>query len=621
VTIETNHYKRTCDIAIWNTFYDGEGNDGVTALDFDSDGKLWVGTWNGGVFSYDGEEVKHFTTDDGLSSNIITTLAVSANGDVWVGTYNSKICMYTGETWIIFDIINYTTIDKVMVNENGVVWFVTAGGIYCYNGESWISNVGVNGVYLTTLAFGPDNNVWAGSWNGGIYQYNGTQWQPIMGSPYKVSCISVDPDGKVWVGSSWNDNNHHGLFCYDGIKWTNYQLEDGPIYNEILSLKVDLHRQIWCGTTKGVSRFNGIDWTHYDKTNGLTDNPVNSIAMDSYGNLWLGLCKGVCCYNGNEWISLNNSENIMNECVIDLKLDSNNYIWAGTSDKGVSFYDGTSWTTYTKNDGLPSDYILSIAIDQDNNVWCGTYDYYYGDDYQYKYSTGVSYYNGDEWIQYNSMNAAQQFSSYVNAIAVDNQGIVWFGTESGAVRYDGISWTSFTTGDGLPSNEINTIAIGPDNSIWFGTEKGLTHFDSKTWTTYTTFDGLVYDSVLSLAFEKNDVLWVGTKYGLSRFEQQTTDAEMSGPSRLTILHNYPNPFNLSTTIQYSLPSENHVELTIYDILGRKIITLVNEDLPAGDHSIIWNGKNNNGIKVGSGIYLCKFKAGTFSEVGKVSLIK
>ncbi|MCK4653417.1 MAG: T9SS type A sorting domain-containing protein [Candidatus Cloacimonetes bacterium] len=85
--------------------------------------------------------------------------------------------------------------------------------------------------------------------------------------------------------------------------------------------------------------------------------------------------------------------------------------------------------------------------------------------------------------------------------------------------------------------------------------------------------------------------------------------------------NYPNPFNPETKIQYSIPQETNIVVKIYNIKGQKIKTLVNEVLPAGEHSAIWNGKDSNGNRVSSGIYFYKLKAGDFQKVKKMILLK
>ncbi|MCK4696071.1 MAG: T9SS type A sorting domain-containing protein, partial [Candidatus Cloacimonetes bacterium] len=87
------------------------------------------------------------------------------------------------------------------------------------------------------------------------------------------------------------------------------------------------------------------------------------------------------------------------------------------------------------------------------------------------------------------------------------------------------------------------------------------------------------------------------------------------------LNNFPNPFNPTTTIKYSLKVNSKVSLNIYNIKGQKVRTLVSKVLPAGEHSIIWNGRDFNGNRVSSGVYFYKLKAGDYQEVKKMMLVK
>ncbi len=93
------------------------------------------------------------------------------------------------------------------------------------------------------------------------------------------------------------------------------------------------------------------------------------------------------------------------------------------------------------------------------------------------------------------------------------------------------------------------------------------------------------------------------------------------PTEYSLSQNYPNPFNPSTVIKYQLPKSSNVTLEIYDLLGQRVCTLVNENQEAGKYNITWNGKNNFGNQVSSGIYIYRIKAGNFIAVKKMMLLK
>jgi len=94
------------------------------------------------------------------------------------------------------------------------------------------------------------------------------------------------------------------------------------------------------------------------------------------------------------------------------------------------------------------------------------------------------------------------------------------------------------------------------------------------------------------------------------------EREMQLPSAFHLDQNYPNPFNPSTTINYSVPKPSSVTITVYDVLGREVKTLVNENKPAGNFSVQFDG-----IKLTSGIYIYRLQAGSFSQTKKLILLK
>lgn len=97
---------------------------------------------------------------------------------------------------------------------------------------------------------------------------------------------------------------------------------------------------------------------------------------------------------------------------------------------------------------------------------------------------------------------------------------------------------------------------------------------------------------------------------------------MSVPGKCNLFQNYPNPFSRSTTIGYQLPVSCEVDLKIFNMIGQEVRILVNGNQSAGEHSVVWDGKDETGESVGSGIYFYQFNAGNkFSETKKLLLLK
>jgi flagellar hook assembly protein FlgD len=101
-------------------------------------------------------------------------------------------------------------------------------------------------------------------------------------------------------------------------------------------------------------------------------------------------------------------------------------------------------------------------------------------------------------------------------------------------------------------------------------------------------------------------------------------APITEPITYPIIKNYPNPFNPSTNIIFSIPSEsayNEISLEIYDISGKLVKNLMKEKLQQGTYIITWNGKDNSGKQAATGIYIANLCSGSLNKSVKMNLIK
>ena len=93
------------------------------------------------------------------------------------------------------------------------------------------------------------------------------------------------------------------------------------------------------------------------------------------------------------------------------------------------------------------------------------------------------------------------------------------------------------------------------------------------------------------------------------------------PEEFALHQNYPNPFNPITTIQYDIPIEGHVKLVIYDILGREVVRLIDQAIPAGYHTTVWDSKDNSGISMPGGVYFFQLQTRDYVKTFKMVLLK
>lgn len=146
-----------------------------------------------------------------------------------------------------------------------------------------------------------------------------------------------------------------------------------------------------------------------------------------------------------------------------------------------------------------------------------------------------------------------------------------------------------------------------------------------------TTNKLIYtfnESILEIILTKsNTIVVIATDniyiyfYSLGTYTGITSKSKTTLPKKLSLSQNYPNPFNPSTTIEYTLPSASHVTVQIFNNNGQLIKSLVDEEKSTGDYSVIWDGKNNNGGRVASGVYFYTVKTDDNELVKKMVLLK
>ncbi len=649
------------------TTNDGLADNYVLSVIVDRDGVKWFGTKNG-VTKYDGASFTTFSHQYVFVQQHVTAIAVDSKGILWFGT-DEGVSRFDGTS-----LITYTTDDglvsngikAIIVDDNNVVWIGTSRGISSFDGEIWKTYTEKDGLSVDNviaLAAGPDGVIWAGTWGGGgLSSFDGKSWSnyDIL---HHTSSIDFDKDGLLWLGTN-------GKICsFDGSILTSFSESSEYETWDTYIVAVDTDGTKWigsksrCGRKIGLSSFDGQIWKHYP-INSLLNNNVQAVAIDHDGVMWFGTYCGISSFDGVTWTSYTVGSgiepyNLLPFTVYGIGVDHNNVKWFSTR-WGVKRFDGYSWETYTENDSLSFDrFFHDISIDYDNVKWFATVN-------------GVWSFDGLSWKRYAEEDGL--VNKCVRSIAVDHDNIKWFGTEYGTSSFDGSNWITYTEENGLPTNKITSIAIDTNNRKWFGgsaimsfdgstweehkfgvgqeslcggvemavDEKGvvwavmrdfctagaaihggIASFDGSTWKTYQDNSSGWPGTAFDIDVEKNNVKWFATMYGVYSYDDMVTNAiEKTDkvPNVLIVNSNYPNPFNPSTTISYEIPDECHVKLVIYDILGREVAVLKDEVISAGVHNAVWDGKDE-GVLVGSGVYLYKLKTGEHSTMGKMMLLR
>ena len=264
--------------------------------------------------------------------------------------------------------------------------------------------------------------------------------------------------------------------------------------------------KIWIGTAAGLyarSKSTGAIILTYNADNVLPSSFVNDVLVDPFGNIWVATRRGLAKFDGSTWTIYNKESGLKYNNVKYLTMDQSGTIWiayAIVRDFSKLNEDAT-WSHYR----IPSASIRAIHAGPNGNIWIGTY------------GAGAYKFDGDTFTQYEEMGSTNR----VYDIITDADGNLWFASYSGLAKYDFLSWSLFTTDQGLAQNSCMTLTSDLNGDIWIGHyASGVTQFtpSDSTSVIYGTSDGLAHEYTRAITIDSDAKLWVGTRYGLFTYD-------------------------------------------------------------------------------------------------------
>ncbi len=478
-------------------------NDWINAIIQDQSGEIWVAT-NGGLSRWNPDRgFKNYTTKDGLVDNRVLSLAVDSEGDIWCGTRNG-LSRWDGSKFYNFaksDGLPIARIDALLYDHNGRMWVGTDVGLYYFERNRFkpFSDKNLQNQRIYEISQDSQQRLWIGL-NDGVVGYSGTEQvaeytseDGLTGLP--VSAICAGRDGVIWVGTMAgvamiSDGKVQFITTANGL----------PFYN-VSTILEDREGIIWLGGFGGVTKFVGRAFTNYTTADGLISNNVRPILRDQHGFLWVGTLGGLSRFDGNTWRNFTVEDGLNNNNILCTLEDSKGILWVSNRD-GLNYFDGQRF--FDEPEISQKGRVNYIAEDSSYALWCSVQD------------VGL-FKRGDNG--YKRMQAPGQ--TFSNArLLVDHQGNVWASGDRGLSRWDGRSWETFTTSEGLADKEPYFLCKDRQGVIWFGyhSSRGVTSYDGVRFKTYTTAEGLFNDAVYSLGVARNNNLWIGTARGVDRFD-------------------------------------------------------------------------------------------------------
>jgi len=401
------------------------------------------------------------------------------------------------------------------------------------------------------------------------------EWKTIdTGIGLAFKCAAEDSSGNIWLGSM------RGPVKFDGEKFLHF---DNPPY-KINTILADTSGTLWFGTNKGLYMYDGNDMQLIENDYLNFNSRIKHLALDIDGSIWISSGPGLRHFKNNELLIYqgeNPWEDLSDVETWGLYVDSKGNKWIGVNSLfkvySIVKYDNSNWVGFHDSEGFLAMLALSFVEDMDGNIWiCGEgYD---------NATYGMYVYNGEN---------IQKVGPYYQPdhCNIDKEGYLWF-AGYGLLLYRNGQWEHFTKGNtNLCHDLYQFILVDTKGNRWFlGCD-----IEGVKLTLLTS--GEIQSSTTNIK----------------------SDTKKKSNSKLSIS---PNPANLQSTIKYNVPVKGRISIEIYNILGQKVITLLpeTEKFP-GEYHIRWDGKDQSGATVPSGVYFCLYSYSDRNIVAKFTVLK
>ncbi len=465
---------------------------------------------------------------------------------------------------------------------------------------------------------------------GRIWRFNGATWQDlgVWRDGGYTSDLGLDDVGNVWAcgtGGAARRDAETGL-------WQRYRVTNTSQYgsfNSDLSLDPvsgDVYASANAGPdVGGMTKFDGTRWIGFNNHQyGLgvpwpfpTDNSEAVGFRPSNGSVAVNpMYNGIRQWNGSTWTNLNGMSESRG-----LVEDSLGRLWSIGNYYELRYHNGASWVSVANNGTWGNN--IQNDPQRPGTVWVSTYAEVIRTDGVYRFSR--------DYTQFPELNTQ---SDIFGTVAAGPNGTAWLGSTQGMFKLDANtgSYEYFTEVGGYSCLGASPLAVTSDGRVWFamfdpggwnGAPNGLLWFDGVEAGYFPApvngepqWGGLPHAQIRQMAVREIPgayELWmICVSRGLAVLTVPTVDPADApiapGPIRL-VLESRPSPFHDAAEISFDLPTAGPVRLTVVDITGRSVRSLVDAQIPAGSHRVRWDGTDETGRALPAGVYFYDLVSG------------
>jgi diguanylate cyclase (GGDEF)-like protein len=492
----------------------------ILSLLADREGRLWIGTWGGGLVRMEHGVFTRLSSAEGLPSELVSAIFEDRGGRLWVGTDGGGLARYDGARFVrepsrgaLGDHVRAIDEDAGGLwvgTDAGLARLPAAGGLESFGPEQGLSRRSVR-----SLLRDRRGSLWVGT-DLGLNEYRDGRFRALTrkdGLPSDVIVsLQQDRDDNLWIGTDGG-----GLARYrDGVV-TTFTSRQGLSNDSVLSLREDREGSLWIGTNLGgLNRLRDGRVTPVSTTEGLGHDYVRAIYEDPHGTLWIGTEGGGLDRLRDGTIThFTTKDGLPNDTVFSILEDHEGSLWIGT-DNGLARYRDGRFETFTANMGLSNDSVLSLYEDRNGALWIGTY------------AGGLNRYEDGRFTAFTTKEGLSHET--VNVILEDRQGTLWVGTRGGGLnRYKDGRFTALTRRDGLSDDLVFSLYEDREGSLWIGTYGGgLSRLKNGHFATVTRRQGLLDDVVHRIIEDNSGHVWLSGNRGIARVSKKELDDVADG---------------------------------------------------------------------------------------------
>jgi len=369
------------DAAGLNCFFQGRmrtyslpelSNVQIINVDTDHNGNLWIQTKGAGVFRLQNEQLKHFTSREGLPSNDLTGFFLEdRKGNLWVADHqdHSLYRIKDGENQLIRRLAPFS-LTALYEDREGTVWIGTTSALYQMREAAitlYSERDGLSWNWTYSIFQDRAGAIWIGTWGGGVNKYeNGRflSYRRAEGLPSdNITCIYQEHSGRLWVGANG------GVSYFDNGRFKPYDDKYGFLKRDVWAIQQDRAGDFWFGTDAGLVKLKDGNLTEYTTKDGLSHNVIRSLFEDHTGTLWIGTDQGFTRLKNGVFTAYTERDGFIGNQVRAIYEDSERLLWIGTYDGGLYRWRDEKLTRYTTKEGLHDNGVFSILEDDLGNLW------------------------------------------------------------------------------------------------------------------------------------------------------------------------------------------------------------------------------------------------------------